>query len=151
MFAVVFVTKLTPVTLLWNLNVSLYYRTAIVSCFWSRQLLITSTATSHIVVGSMLSSSARICKQGNGAFLGKFNVWQNFYLQRPHRCLADEMSKYHSDDYVKFLRSIRPDNMSEYTKQMQRCKWSMCVSSSVCSRNSWIGLLILYFILLRLW
>lgn len=34
------------------------------------------------------------------------------------------MTKYHSDDYIKFLRSIRPDNMSEYSKQMQRCKFS---------------------------
>lgn len=32
------------------------------------------------------------------------------------------MTKYHSDDYIKFLRSIRPDNMSEYSKQMQRCE-----------------------------
>uniref|UniRef100_A0A2K6TEY8 Histone deacetylase 1 n=1 Tax=Saimiri boliviensis boliviensis TaxID=39432 RepID=A0A2K6TEY8_SAIBB len=30
------------------------------------------------------------------------------------------MTKYHSDDYIKFLRSLRPDNMSEYSKQMQR-------------------------------
>ncbi|KAG0440346.1 hypothetical protein HPB47_016322 [Ixodes persulcatus] len=30
------------------------------------------------------------------------------------------MTKYHSDDYIRFLRSIRPDNMSEYNKQMQR-------------------------------
>lgn len=27
---------------------------------------------------------------------------------------------YQSDDYINFLRSICPDNMSEYTKQMQR-------------------------------
>uniref|UniRef100_A0A2K5ZI19 Histone deacetylase 1 n=1 Tax=Mandrillus leucophaeus TaxID=9568 RepID=A0A2K5ZI19_MANLE len=33
---------------------------------------------------------------------------------------AEEMTKYHSDDYIKFLCSIRPDNMSEYSKQMQR-------------------------------
>lgn len=32
------------------------------------------------------------------------------------------MTKFHSDDYIRFLRSIRPDNMSEYNKQMQRCK-----------------------------
>lgn len=32
------------------------------------------------------------------------------------------MTKYHSDDYIKFLRSIRPDNMSEFSKQMQRCE-----------------------------
>jgi len=30
------------------------------------------------------------------------------------------MTKFHSDEYVRFLRSIRPDNMSEYNKQMQR-------------------------------
>ena len=34
------------------------------------------------------------------------------------------MTKFHSDDYIKFLRSIRPDNMSEYNKQMQRCKFT---------------------------
>lgn len=43
-------------------------------------------------------------------------------FQRPHKASGEEMTKYHSDDYIKFLRSIRPDNMSEYSKQMQRCK-----------------------------
>ena len=33
------------------------------------------------------------------------------------------MTKFHSDDYIKFLRSIRPDNLSEYHKQMQRCNY----------------------------
>lgn len=32
------------------------------------------------------------------------------------------MTKYHSDDYVKFLKGIRPDNVSENTKQMSRCE-----------------------------
>ncbi|KAH8031122.1 hypothetical protein HPB51_012842 [Rhipicephalus microplus] len=40
--------------------------------------------------------------------------------QRPHKATQEEMTKYHSDDYIRFLRSIRPDNMSEYNKQMQR-------------------------------
>ena len=43
-------------------------------------------------------------------------------FQRPHKATQEEMTKFHSDDYIKFLRSIRPDNMSEYNKQMQRCK-----------------------------
>lgn len=43
-------------------------------------------------------------------------------IQRPHKATADEMTKFHSDEYIRFLRSIRPDNMSEYNKQMQRCK-----------------------------
>ena len=33
------------------------------------------------------------------------------------------MTKYHSDDYIKFLYSIRPDNMNDFNKQMQRCEW----------------------------
>ena len=32
----------------------------------------------------------------------------------------DEMTKFHSDDYIRFLRSIRPDNMGEYSKLLQR-------------------------------
>ncbi|KAJ6218037.1 hypothetical protein RDWZM_009194 [Blomia tropicalis] len=30
------------------------------------------------------------------------------------------MTKYHSDDYIRFLKNIRPDNMTEFNKQMQR-------------------------------
>lgn len=33
----------------------------------------------------------------------------------------DEMSKYHSDDYIRFLKNIKPDNITEYSKSMQRC------------------------------
>lgn len=43
-------------------------------------------------------------------------------FQRPHKATAEEMTKFHSDEYIRFLRSIRPDNMSEYNKQMQRCE-----------------------------
>lgn len=53
-------------------------------------------------------------------------------LQRPHKASAEEMTKYHSDDYIKFLRSIRPDNMSEYSKQMQRCKCGSLVQVIGC-------------------
>ena len=49
-------------------------------------------------------------------------------FQRPHKANGEEMTKYHSDDYIKFLRSIRPDNMSEYSKQMQRCEFNAPIS-----------------------
>ncbi|XP_078489670.1 histone deacetylase 1-like isoform X2 [Ciona intestinalis] len=49
-----------------------------------------------------------------------YGLYRKMEIYRPHKCNAEEMSRYHSDDYIKFLRSIRPDNMSEYTKQMQR-------------------------------
>lgn len=41
-------------------------------------------------------------------------------IYRPHKATQDEMTKFHSDEYIRFLRSIRPDNMNEYSKQMQR-------------------------------
>lgn len=60
-----------------------------------------------------------------GSFSSVFSFGTFFFLKRPHKATAEEMTKFHSDDYIKFLRSIRPDNMSEYNKQMQRCKWSL--------------------------
>uniref|UniRef100_A0A3Q2X5J1 Histone deacetylase 2 n=1 Tax=Haplochromis burtoni TaxID=8153 RepID=A0A3Q2X5J1_HAPBU len=49
-----------------------------------------------------------------------YGLYRKMEVYRPHKATADEMTKYHSDDYIKFLRSIRPDNMSEFSKQMQR-------------------------------
>lgn len=49
-----------------------------------------------------------------------YGLYRKMEIFRPHKCGSDEMTKYHSDDYIKFLRNIRPDNMSEFTKQMQR-------------------------------
>ena len=42
--------------------------------------------------------------------------------QRPQKATKEDMTKYHSDDYIKFLYSIRPDNMNDFNKQMQRCE-----------------------------
>uniref|UniRef100_S4RXT2 Histone deacetylase 1 n=1 Tax=Petromyzon marinus TaxID=7757 RepID=S4RXT2_PETMA len=49
-----------------------------------------------------------------------YGLYRKMEIYRPHKATSEEMTKYHSDDYIKFLRSIRPDNMSEYSKQMQR-------------------------------
>ena len=57
----------------------------------------------------------------NNGLLNSFHDSLLFIFQRPHKATQEEMTKFHSDDYIKFLRSIRPDNMSEYNKQMQRC------------------------------
>ncbi len=44
-------------------------------------------------------------------------------LQRPHPSSLEEMTKYHSDEYVMFLKNIRTDNYAEHNKHMQRCEW----------------------------
>lgn len=49
-----------------------------------------------------------------------YGLYRKMEIYRPHKASADEMTKYHSDDYIKFLRNIRPDNVQEYNKQMQR-------------------------------
>lgn len=49
-----------------------------------------------------------------------YGLYRRMEIYRPHKATQEEMTKYHSDDYVRFLRSIRPDNMTEYNKQMQR-------------------------------
>ncbi|KAL0616217.1 Histone deacetylase 1 [Plecturocebus cupreus] len=41
-------------------------------------------------------------------------------LYCPHKANAEEMTEYHSDDHSKFLHSIHPDNVSEYSQQAQR-------------------------------
>jgi histone deacetylase 1/2 len=41
-------------------------------------------------------------------------------VYRPHPAGEAEMSKFHSDDYVEFLKRITPDNMHEYSRQLQR-------------------------------
>ena len=40
--------------------------------------------------------------------------------QRPAPATFEELIKFHSEDYVRFLKTITPDNMAEHTKQMQR-------------------------------
>ena len=44
------------------------------------------------------------------------------------------MTKFHSDDYIKFLCSIRPDNMGEYSKLLQRFSVARNVPCSMVSR-----------------
>ncbi|XP_065062287.1 histone deacetylase 1-like [Rhopilema esculentum] len=49
-----------------------------------------------------------------------YGLYRKMEIYRPHKATAEEMTKYHSDDYIKFLKTIKPENMSEYNKQMQR-------------------------------
>ena len=43
------------------------------------------------------------------------------------------MTRYHCDDYIKFLKTIRPDNTAEHQKLMQRCNFMLCVCVCVCA------------------
>jgi len=49
-----------------------------------------------------------------------YNLYKHMEVYRPHPANEAEMSKFHSDDYVEFLKRITPDNMHEYSRQLQR-------------------------------
>lgn len=49
------------------------------------------------------------------------------FTKRPPRCGDKEMTKFHADDYVNFLRQVTPDTTEEFSRQLQRC--ARCLSS----------------------
>lgn len=46
-------------------------------------------------------------------------------LQRPALIDHTEMTHFHADDYINFLRIITPDNMHSHLRQLQRCAWDV--------------------------
>lgn len=50
-----------------------------------------------------------------------YGLYKQMKIYRPRHATKQEMAQFHAEDYVKFLRLITPDNMNEYTKQLQRC------------------------------
>ncbi|KAL9644577.1 hypothetical protein ABK040_015316 [Willaertia magna] len=48
-----------------------------------------------------------------------YGLHKHLEVYRPHPATEEEMCKFHSDDYVDFLKKATPDNMHEYQKQLQ--------------------------------
>jgi len=49
-----------------------------------------------------------------------YGLYRKMEVYRPHKAISEEMTRFHSDEYVKFIHNIRPDNMADFNKQMQR-------------------------------
>ena len=49
-----------------------------------------------------------------------YGLYRKMEVFRPKLVSASQLTKFHSDDYINFLRMITPDNMSDYLRQMQR-------------------------------
>jgi histone deacetylase 1/2 len=45
-------------------------------------------------------------------------------VQRPRMATAEELSRFHSDDYVDFLRRVTPENCKALSSQMQKCEFA---------------------------
>lgn len=44
------------------------------------------------------------------------------FLQRPPLVDHTELTRFHSDDYINFIRGISPDNMQDHLRELQRCE-----------------------------
>ncbi|CAF1397935.1 unnamed protein product, partial [Didymodactylos carnosus] len=49
-----------------------------------------------------------------------YGLYRKMEIYRPHKAGTDEMNRFHSDEYVKFLSNIRLDNVADFNTQMQR-------------------------------
>lgn len=49
-----------------------------------------------------------------------YGLYRKMDVYRPHKCTIDEMSLFHSDDYVNFLSRVNPDIAKEFVPQMQK-------------------------------
>ena len=49
-----------------------------------------------------------------------YGLYRKMDVFRPKLVSAAQLSRFHSDDYVNFLRLITPDNMRDYVRQLQR-------------------------------
>ena len=49
-----------------------------------------------------------------------YGLYREMDCYRPHPATPQEMKAFHSDDYVNFLSKINPDNLRQYSGQMQK-------------------------------
>lgn len=49
-----------------------------------------------------------------------YGLYRKMEIYRPYRAAHEDMTKFHSEEYIRFLRNIRPDNINEYNKLMSR-------------------------------
>jgi histone deacetylase 1/2 len=49
-----------------------------------------------------------------------YGLYRTMEVFRPRLCTPEAMTRFHSDDYISFLRVISPDNMQEYSRALQR-------------------------------
>lgn len=49
-----------------------------------------------------------------------YGLYHQMDCYRPHPATIGEMTKFHSEDYINFLNKINPDNLRNFTTQMQK-------------------------------
>lgn len=49
-----------------------------------------------------------------------YGLYRKMECYRPHMATAEELARFHSEDYVDFLRRVTPENCKAMTTQMQK-------------------------------
>ena len=49
-----------------------------------------------------------------------YGLYKSMEVFRPSPATQADLTRFHSDDYVNFLRLVTPDNMNQYLRQLQR-------------------------------
>jgi len=50
-----------------------------------------------------------------------YGLYKKMEVYRPHPAQQAEMERFHSADYINFLRRVTPDNAKDYLHQLQKC------------------------------
>jgi histone deacetylase 1/2 len=47
-----------------------------------------------------------------------YGLYRKMEIYRPHKATYEDLTRFHSGEYIGFLRTIRPDNIVEFNKAM---------------------------------
>lgn len=47
-----------------------------------------------------------------------YGIYRKMEVYRPRKATYEEMTRFHSDEYIQFLKNVRPDNMTQNSKLM---------------------------------
>jgi histone deacetylase 1/2 len=50
-----------------------------------------------------------------------YGIYRYLEVYRPYPALFDDMTRFHSEDYIQFLKTATPDNLRQFSKQMLKC------------------------------
>lgn len=69
-----------------------------------------------------------------------YGLYKKMEVYRPHPAQQQEMERFHSSDYIQFLKRVTPDSAKDYLHQLQKCTSDEHAHSDRCTHavcRSW--------------
>jgi acetoin utilization deacetylase AcuC-like enzyme len=57
--------------------------------------------------------------------------------QRPARATFEDMTRFHSDEYINFLRRITPEKAADFQSEMTKCTWHWVLAGNDSDQRGW--------------